>query len=75
MSFAWWSDVVSPEERIAALEVKVQTLASTLDKVDNTVTELRDLLIQARGFRWMLGILITITSFVMGFFAKYLTFR
>ena len=49
---------MSDGERIAALEVQVKHLANTLDKTNDVVTELRDLLLQARGARWVLGILI-----------------
>lgn len=61
-------------ERIAALEVQVKHLAETLDKTSSVVTELRDLLLQAKGARWLLGILIAIGSFSAGMLAKYLPF-
>lgn len=61
-------------ERIAALEVQVKHLAETLDKTSTVVTELRDLLLQAKGARWLLGILIAIGSFSAGMLAKYLPF-
>ncbi|EIM25765.1 hypothetical protein [Microvirga lotononidis] len=61
-------------ERIAALEVQVKHLAETLDKTNDVVTELRDLLLQAKGARWLLGILIAIGGFTAGIAAKYLPF-
>lgn len=61
-------------ERIAALEVQVNHLAATLNKTNEVVTELRDLLLQAKGARWLLGILIAIGGFVAGMAAKYLPF-
>lgn len=41
-----------PGERIARLEVEVQHLRSTIDRMDTKVTELHTLLQQARGARW-----------------------
>jgi hypothetical protein len=61
-------------ERIAALEVQVKHLAETLDKTNGVVTELRDLLLQARGARWVIGILIAVGGFLSGMLAKYLPF-
>jgi hypothetical protein len=61
-------------ERIAALEVQVQHLAESLDKTSRVVTELRDLLLQAKGARWVIGILIAIGGFLSGMLAKYLPF-
>lgn len=65
---------MSDGERIAALEVQVKHLAETLDKTNAVVTELRDLLLQAKGARWLLGILIAIGGFAAGLAAKYLPF-
>lgn len=62
---------MSDGERIAALEVQVKHLADTLDKTNDVVTELRDLLLQAKGARWLLGILIAIGGFMAGVAAKY----
>lgn len=61
-------------ERIAALEVQVKHLADTLDNTNKVVTELRDLLLQAKGARWLLGILIAIGGFMAGAAAKYVPF-
>lgn len=61
-------------ERIVALEVQVKHLAETLDKTNTVVTELRDLLLQAKGARWVIGILIAIGGFMSGMMAKYLPF-
>jgi len=65
---------MSDGERIAALEVQVKHLAETLDKTNAVVTELRDLLLQAKGARWLLAILIAIGGFMAGIAAKYLPF-
>lgn len=61
-------------ERIVALEVQVKHLAETLDKTNTVVTELRDLLLQAKGARLMIGILIAIGGFIAGIAAKYIPF-
>jgi uncharacterized coiled-coil protein SlyX len=61
-------------ERIAALEVQVKHLAETLDKTNAVVTELRDLLLQAKGARLLLSVLIALGGFLAGIAAKYLPF-
>ncbi|MBF9234675.1 hypothetical protein [Microvirga alba] len=61
-------------ERIVALEVKVEHLSETLAETNTVVRELRDLLLQAKGARWMIGILIAIGGFMAGIAAKYLPF-
>lgn len=61
-------------ERIAALEVQVRHLSETLSATQAIVTELRDLLLQARGARWMIGLLIAVGGFLAGMAAKYLPF-
>lgn len=58
-------------DRLIALEVQVEHLTKTLDNTNAIVTELRDLLLQAKGARWLLCILIAIGSFVAGMVAKY----
>lgn len=65
---------MSDGERIAALEVQVKHLADTLDKTNDVVTELRDLLLQAKGARWLLCVLIAIGGFTAGVAAKYIPF-
>lgn len=61
-------------ERIAALEVQVRHLSDTLSATQAVVTELRDLLLQARGARWMIGLLIAVGGFLAGMSAKYLPY-
>jgi len=61
-------------ERLAALEVKVEHLTEMQQRNTLVVTELRDLLLQAKGARWLLGILIAIGSFSAGMLAKYLPY-
>ena len=65
---------LTSEERIAALEVQVAHLTKTLDNVNETVTELRDLLLQAKGARWMLAVLIALGSFSAGALVQFLPF-
>lgn len=61
-------------DRLTKLEVNVEHLTRQVDEMKDTVTELRDLLLQARGARWMIGILIAVGGFMSGMLAKYLPF-
>ena len=61
-------------DRLKALEINVEHLKKTVDETSRTVTELRDLLLQAKGARWMIGIMIAIGSFMAGIALKYLPF-
>jgi uncharacterized coiled-coil protein SlyX len=65
---------MTPEERITALEVRVLHLTDTIDNINETVTELRDLLVAARGARWMLAILIALGSFSAGALVQFIPF-
>jgi hypothetical protein len=61
-------------ERLVALEVEVKHLSEQLVATTAVVTELRDLLLQAKGARWMIGILIALSGFLAGMAAKYVPY-
>ena len=41
-------------ERLTRLETKFEATAKEVEEMSKTVTELRDLLVQAKGARWLL---------------------
>lgn len=57
-------------ERVVRLEVKVEQMQRTLDETNETVKELRDMLVAAKGARWVLMALIATGGFLGGVFAK-----
>lgn len=58
-------------ERIAALEVEVKHLNRTVDSMDTKLTEMHNLLQQARGIRWFaIGLWVAFGS-AMTYFAKF----
>lgn len=61
-------------DRLKTLEVNFEHMKSTIDATNETVTELRDLLLQAKGARWVIGIMIAIGSFMAGIALRYLPF-
>jgi hypothetical protein len=65
---------MTTEERMAILETEVRHLTRQVEATAAIVTELRDLLVAARGTRWMLATLLSITTFVAGLGATFLPF-
>lgn len=61
-------------DRLRTLEVNFEHLKRTADNTNATVTELRDLLLQAKGARWMIGLTIALGSFIAGLAIKYFPF-
>lgn len=51
-------------DRVIKLEGKVEQLEKTIDAMSTKVTEMHELLIQAKGARWMLMILVAIGGFM-----------
>lgn len=51
-------------DRVIKLESKVEQLEKTIDAMSEKVTEMHELLIQAKGARWMLMILVAIGGFM-----------
>ena len=64
---------MSPDERdrLRTLEVNFDHMKTTIEQTNETVTELRDLLLQAKGARWVIGIMIAVGSFMAGVALKY----
>ena len=56
-------------DRVIRMEGKVEQLELKIDDLDAKVTEMHQLLIQAKGARWMLMLMIG----VGGFFASKIT--
>lgn len=61
-------------DKVIALETKVDSLSLKVDKLNDTVTTLNELLLQAKGARWVIGIMIAIGAFMAGSLLKYIPF-
>jgi len=59
-------------ERITALEVQVAALSRQLEQTHKTVQELRDVLMQAKGARLTIAVLVTAAGVVGGLIGKFL---
>jgi len=62
----------SENERIAALEVQVAALNKQLEDTHRTVQQLRDVLMQAKGARLTIAVLVTAAGVVGGLIGKFL---
>lgn len=51
-------------DRVIRLEEKVDTLEKTVASMDKKVTEMHQLLLQARGARWLLFTLVALGGFI-----------
>lgn len=58
------SPTIETRERVVRLEEQVKGLEAKITSMDAKVTEMHELLIQAKGARWMLMILVAIGGFV-----------
>lgn len=61
-------------DKVIALEVKVDNLSNKVSELTDAVKVLNELLLQAKGARWMIGILIAIGGVMSGFALKYIPF-
>ena len=61
-------------ERIAALETRVDYIQKELEKANQTLMEIRDVLLQAKGARWLLAALVGVGGFVAGLLHKFIPF-
>ena len=57
---------MTAEERLAILETEVRHLTRQVEATTAVVTELRDLLVAAKGTRWFIATTISIASFLAG---------
>lgn len=64
----------SENERIAALEVQVAALNKQLEDTHKTVQELRDVLMQAKGARLTIAVLVAAAGVVGGLVGKFAPF-
>jgi hypothetical protein len=55
-----------PFERLAVLEEKVRSMEATLKDMSTEVHEIHDLLMKAKGARWMVAAAASIVGFVSG---------
>ena len=58
------SPTIETRERVVRLEEQVKGLEAKITSMDAKVTEMHELLIQAKGARWMLMLLVAIGGFV-----------
>ena len=58
-------------ERVARLETKVDHLSEALDKAVTKVDEMRGVMMQAKGARWVLIAAASIAGALAGFAAKF----
>jgi hypothetical protein len=61
-------------DRLTRLEVQFQHLSKSVDDTHQKVTVMHDLLMQAKGMRWLIVTMAAIAGFVASFAAKYLPF-
>lgn len=59
-------------ERIVALETRVAYVEKELEQANRTLTEIRDVLLQAKGARWLLAALVGVGGFAAGWSHKLL---
>lgn len=59
-------------DRVIALEVKVQHLEDKLDKAVFKITQMHDLLMQAKGVRYVIVAAAGIGGVIAGFTVKFL---
>lgn len=52
-------------ERVVALEVEVKHLSKKVDNMDKKVSELHEIMTQAKGAKWALMLLIALGGFVV----------
>lgn len=64
----------TPRERLARLEEKVTHLEATVDKMDAKLTEVHELLMQAKGVRWFVIGMAGVAGFFASFLPKFWTF-
>lgn len=62
------------EERIAALQVKVDHLDKTLDAATKKIDDMHDMLMRADGAKWVLIGLASLAGFMAGWAHKLLPF-
>lgn len=58
------SDVTDTRERVIALERDVKHLSAQVDDMSDKVAEMHDVLMQARGVRWIIVLMAGVGGFV-----------
>jgi hypothetical protein len=62
------SDASDTRDRVIGLERDFKHLSAKVEETHEKVVELHSLLLQAKGVRWALGVVLAIGSFVGGLF-------
>lgn len=62
-------------DMVVRLETKVEHIERQLNDVQNTVNEMHDLLMQAKGLRSMIIVMAAVAGFVASFATKFLPLR
>lgn len=66
--------VQDTRDRVIRLEGKVEQLEKTIEGMDTKVSEMHELLIQAKGARWMLMFLVALGGFVAAKITPFLSY-
>lgn len=61
-------------DRVIKLEGKVEQLEKTIESMDAKVSEMHELLIQAKGARWMLMFLVALGGFVAAKITPFMSY-
>jgi CHAD domain-containing protein len=74
MSLETMTPTQDTRDRVMKLEAKVEQLEKTIDGMSTKVTEMHELLIQAKGARWLLFALVAIGSFMAAKITPLITY-
>ncbi len=66
------TDDTGTRDRVIRLETKVEHLTEQMTDMQKKVNEMHDLLMQARGVRWMIVAVAAMAGFLASFASKYL---
>jgi Mg2+ and Co2+ transporter CorA len=61
-------------DRVIRLEANLEHVTEQLSDMQKKVNEMHDLLMQARGVRWVIIAMAAVSGFVASFASKYLPF-
>lgn len=68
------SDENNTRDRLIALEVEVRHLSESLSSYGEKVNDMHNLLMQARGMKWLIIAMAAIAGFVSATLTKYIPF-
>ncbi|WP_029581923.1 hypothetical protein [Bradyrhizobium sp. URHD0069] len=61
-------------DRVIRLETEIDHITAKLDDMQKKVNAMHDLLMQARGMRWLIVCMAAMAGFLASFASKYLPF-